>query len=154
MGHTTMMVKTVEVRYNGEADDRLDQPDLAGDFIVGFLRNPDLDVDQEHFGIVCLDARHRLLGVKVLASGTSTSAEIDHVRLWRSALRLGSAGVLIFHNHPSGDLEPSRQDLDLTEQIVKGGKTVGVNVRDHIITTPGQFGGYLSLRSCRAELFT
>jgi DNA repair protein RadC len=61
-----------------------------------------------------------------------------------------ASGVLLFHNHPSGDLDPSRDDLDLTRRLVKGGNLVGVAVHDHLIVASSR---WLSLRSVRAELF-
>ena len=148
-----MTVKTVTVTYTGEPGDKLDQPQIAGEFILEHLRG--LDSDQEHLGVLCLDSRHCLLGVKILSSGTHTEAPLDGVKLWQTAIMLRSAGIILFHNHPSGDLEPSSNDLNLTRRLVIAGRAVGIDFHDHFITTPGPVGGrWRSLRSCRAEVFS
>ena len=67
------------------------------------------------------------------------------------ALLEKASGVLLFHNHPSGSLDPSRDDLDLTRRLVMGGQLVGVSVHDHLIIGSGR---WLSLRSARSELFS
>ena len=145
----TMTVKTVEVRWSGEEPgERLDQPQIAGQFLASWLAT--MDSDQEHFGILALDGRHRLIGLKVLSSGSHTQCPVDGAKLYRAALAMEAQGVLIFHNHPSGDLDPSRDDLDLTRRLVIGGKMIGVTVHDHIIIGLGR---WLSLRSARAEIF-
>ncbi len=77
----------------------------------------------------------------------------------RRSMQVSSSGVpsstgprecLLFHNHPSGDLEPSKDDLDLTRRLVRGGQVVGVSVLDHLVVAGGR---WLSLRSARGELF-
>jgi DNA repair protein RadC len=76
---------------------------------------------------------------------------VDGAELFRLALLDRASGVLLFHNHPSGDLDPSRDDLDLTRRLAMGGQLVGVSVHDHLIIASGR---WLSLRSARSELFT
>lgn len=147
-----MTVQTVTVMYSGEPGKRLDQPEIAGEFIVEHLRG--LDSDQEHLGILCLDSRHCLLGIKILSSGTYTEAPLDSVKMWQTAIMLRSFGIIMFHNHPSGDLEPSSNDLDLTRRVVAAGQTLGITLHDHFITTPAPEGGrWVSLRSARSEVF-
>lgn len=128
------------------AADRLDQPQIAGEFLVGRLRHESREV----FGFVSLDGRHRFLAIHELTLGTRTQAPVDGAELFRIALLDRASGVLLFHNHPSGALEPSRDDLDLTRRLVMGGHLVGVSVHDHLIIASGR---WLSLRSVRAELF-
>jgi DNA repair protein RadC len=145
-----MTVKTVEVRWDGsDPGERLDEPAIAAQFLTHWLAT--MDSDQEHFGMLALDARHRLLGLKVLTSGTHTQAPVDGAKLYRAALAMEAQGVLIFHNHPNGSLDPSRDDLDLTRRLVIGGKMIGVTVHDHIIIGLGR---WLSVRSARPEIFS
>jgi DNA repair protein RadC len=75
---------------------------------------------------------------------------VDAAELFRLAVLDRATGLLLFHNHPSGDLEPSRDDLDLTRRLVRGGQVVGVSVLDHLIVAGGR---WLSLRSSRSDLF-
>ncbi len=126
---------------------RLDQPQLAGEFLVRRLGRE----GREIFGFLCLDGRHRYLAMRELTLGTRTQAPVDGAELFRLALLDRAAGVLLFHNHPSGDLEPSRDDLDLTRRLARGGEVVGVTVHDHLIVAETR---WLSLRSVRPDLFT
>ena len=126
--------------------ERLDQPQIAGEFLVSRLQQESREV----FGFVSLDGRHRFLAIRELTLGTRTQAPVDGAELFRLALLDRASGVLLFHNHPSGDLDPSRDDLDLTRRLVMGGQLVGVSVHDHLIIASGR---WLSLRSARAELF-
>lgn len=154
MGHT-MTVKTVEVQYTGEGEpdfmrEQLDQPQAAA-FYLGQLIPQLSDSDQEVFGILALDGRHRLIGHKAISVGTKNQAPVDAQKLFRSALYLDATGIILFHTHPSGDLDPSRDDLDLTRRLVRGGQCVGISVLDHFIFTSD--GRWVSLRSARSELF-
>ena len=127
--------------------ERLDQPSAAGEFLIRRLGRESREV----FGFLSLDGRHRYLAHHELTLGTRTQAPVDAAALFRQALLDRAAGVLLFHNHPSGDLEPSRDDLDLTRRLAKGGQVVGVAVHDHLIIAGCR---WLSLRSARSELFS
>jgi DNA repair protein RadC len=155
MAHT-MTVKTVQVRYTGEGEpdflrERLDMPQRAAEYLGNLI--PQLaDSDQEVFGIVALDGRHRLIGHKAISIGTKNQAPVDAQKLFRTALYLDAVGLILFHTHPSGDLEPSRDDLDLTRRLVRGGQVIGVDVLDHFIFTCD--GRWISLRTSRSDLFS
>ncbi len=126
--------------------ERLDQPQIAGEFLVRRLAVE----SREIFGFLSLDARHHYLAIHELSLGTRNHAPVDAGELFRLALQDRATGVVLFHNHPSGDLEPSKDDLDLTRRLVRGGQVVGVNVLDHLVVASGR---WLSLRSARGELF-
>jgi len=126
--------------------ERLDQPEIAGEFLVSRLQRESREV----FGFLSLDGRHRYLAIHELTLGTRTQAPVDGAELFRLALLDRAIGVLLFHNHPSGELEPSRDDLELTRRLVMGGQLVGVSVHDHLIVAGGR---WLSLRSSRADIF-
>jgi DNA repair protein RadC len=127
--------------------ERLDQPQIVGEFLVSRMQRE----TRELFGFISLDGRHRFLAIHELSLGTRTQAPVDGAELFRLALLDRASGVLLYHNHPSGDLDPSRDDIDLTRRLVLGGKLVGVSVHDHLIVAAGR---WLSLRSARAELFS
>ncbi len=126
--------------------ERLDQPEIAGEFLVSRLRSESREV----FGFLSLDGRHRFLAIHELTLGTRTQAPVDGAELFRLALLDRATGVLLFHNHPSGELEPSRDDLELTRRLAMGGQLVGVSVHDHLIVAGGR---WLSLRTARADIF-
>ncbi len=126
--------------------ERLDQPQIAGDFLIRRLHTESREV----FGFIALDSRHRYVALHELTLGTRNQAPVDAAELFRLAVLDRASGLLLFHNHPSGDLEPSSDDLDLTRRLVRGGQVVGVSVLDHLIVAGGR---WLSLRSSRADLF-
>lgn len=129
---------------------RLFTPELAGVYIKNTLSR--LEADQEHTGYVALDGRHRLLGHKMLTTGTDTQAPVSIRQMLRHLLAMDAHGFIFFHTHPSGDLEPSRDDLSLTKRIVKAGGLVAITCHDHIIMSPGTWKS-LSLRGIRPTLF-
>ena len=126
-----------------------DMPESSAKLIADLLATVDQDV--ETFGFLALDSRHHVIGFKLLTLGTHNQAPVDVAKLFRVALALGACGLIVFHNHPSNDLEPSRDDIDLTTRLVAGGRVIGIAVHDHIIA--GIPGRWLSLRSARPNIF-
>jgi DNA repair protein RadC len=126
--------------------ERLDRPASAGAFLAGHLAG----ARHEVFGVVCLDGRHRCLAVRRLTVGTRTHAPVDPADVFRTALLDHAAGVIAFHNHPSGDLDPSSDDVELTRRLAAVGHLLGVSLLDHVIVGGAR---WLSLRSVRPEVF-
>lgn len=128
------------------AADRLDRPEAVGPFLARRLAAE----RQEVVGLVSLDGRHRFLASHVVARGTRDQAPVEPGEVFRRALLDEAAGLVLFHNHPSGDLEPSRDDLELTRRLVEGGRMLSVQVLDHVIVAASR---WLSLRVTRPEIF-
>ena len=102
---------------------------------------------QEHFAVLLLDIKHRMLGTQLISMGTATET-IAHPRdIFKAAIRHGAVRVIVAHNHPSGSLEPSREDIALTQQLLSGGRVLGIPVLDHLILGNGNFA---SLRQTTA----
>jgi DNA repair protein RadC len=87
----------------------------------------------EHFGVLLLDTRHRVVRTSVLSIGTLDASIVHPREVFREATRAGAAAIVLFHNHPSGDPEPSVDDLELTERMVAAGVLMGIPVIDHVI---------------------
>jgi DNA repair protein RadC len=87
----------------------------------------------EQFGVVLLDTKHRVLRTTVLSVGTLDASIVHPREVFREAAAAGAAAIVLFHNHPSGDPEPSRDDLKLTERLVAAGVLMGIDVIDHIV---------------------
>ena len=124
----------------------LDRPEAAGEFLVALLKGRRREV----FGFLSLDAKHGLLQVRELWVGTRNHAPVDPAEVFRSALLDDAASVIVFHNHPSGELRPSTDDLDLTERLVGAGRLLGVEVSDHLIVAGPD---WVSLRTHCPQLF-
>jgi DNA repair protein RadC len=87
----------------------------------------------EHFGIVMLDTKHRMLRVRVISVGCLDSTVVHPREVFREAAAAAAAAIVLFHNHPSGDPAPSGDDLVLTARMVKAGAIMGIDVLDHVI---------------------
>lgn len=93
----------------------------------------DLDADQEHFTILCLNKANKVTGFKTLFSGGQDMSIVDLKVLFRNALLMGSTGLILAHNHPSGNLNASPEDLIITRKIIEGAKILDIKILDHII---------------------
>jgi DNA repair protein RadC len=98
---------------------------------------------QERFAIVLLDVKHRLLGTRIISIGTATETLAHPREIFREVIRQGGVRAVVAHNHPSGSLDPSPEDLALTQQLLQGGQLLGVPLLDHLILGNGS---YVSLR--------
>lgn len=88
---------------------------------------------QEHFGIICLDSGHRVIRRKVLFIGGDMTCNVPARPVMWEACRAGAAGVILFHNHPSGDCTVSPQDRKTTKDLAEGFNVLGIGLLDHII---------------------
>lgn len=87
----------------------------------------------ETFGVVLLDSRHRVLRTSVLTTGTLNATMVEPRDVFREAVLGSAAAVVVFHNHPSGDPSPSRDDVALTRRLTAAGVLMGIEVVDHIV---------------------
>lgn len=101
------------------------------------------NMKKEVFVSLLLDAKNRLIKEARVSEGTLTNSIIHPREAFREAVRESAASVIFAHNHPSGDPEPSRDDLAVTERLKATGEIVGINVLDHVIVGDGK---YVSLR--------
>jgi DNA repair protein RadC len=93
----------------------------------------------ERAGVVLLDARHRVLGVRLISVGSIDTSLVHPREVFRPAVTLGAAAIMLFHNHPSGDPTPSPEDYALTRRIVQAGAVVGIRVIDHVILADARY---------------
>ena len=91
---------------------------------------------KEYFIVMYLNQANRVIGVQKLSIGGLTSAIADVRLLFGTALKVLATGVVISHNHPSGNTRPSLQDRNLTTQVKEAGKLLDIKLLDHLILTP------------------
>ena len=96
----------------------------------------------EQFGVLLLDTKHRILRSTVLSVGTLDASIVHPREIFREAVAGGAAAIVLFHNHPSGDPEPSREDTRLTERLVAAGVLMGIDVIDHVILGDARYFSY------------
>ena len=104
-----------------------------------FLKEKACNLDREHFWRIDLDIRNRIIGYEVVSIGTLTASLVHPREVFVGALLSKSAGVIIAHNHPSGEITPSPEDKETTRRLVKAGEILGVPVLDHLIVGDGKY---------------
>jgi DNA repair protein RadC len=110
------------------------QPVLASwQALLDYLRADLAHITVERVRVLHMNARNMLIRDELMAEGTIDQAAIHVREVIRRALDLGSAAIILVHNHPSGDPAPSRADIALTKQIVDAGRPLSVSVHDHVI---------------------
>ena len=87
----------------------------------------------EKFGILCLDARHKVIGIHIISEGTVNEAQIYIREIATRALLNNAVNIIIFHNHPSGGLNPSQSDVAITRKIKEALEILNIQLLDHII---------------------
>jgi DNA repair protein RadC len=92
---------------------------------------------QERFAVLLLDVKNRLIGTQVITIGTATETLAPPREIFREVIRQGATRVIVAHNHPSGNVEPSPQDIDLTRQLLAGAQFLGIPLLDHLILGDG-----------------
>lgn len=114
------------------------RPSLKRPAAVARLMAPILrGLQHEAFHALFLDARNRLKGRVLVGQGSLTSAPVHPREVFGPAVRVSAASVIVIHNHPSGDPEPSAADLEVTERLARAGSILGVPLLDHLIWADG-----------------
>lgn len=104
-------------------------PDDVAQFLIPRLR----DRKQEVFLVLLLDSQNGLMFQKELSQGTLNASLVHPREVYKTAIDHLAAAIIVVHNHPSGNKEPSREDIEITRQLVEAGKVVGIPLHDHII---------------------
>jgi DNA repair protein RadC len=92
---------------------------------------------QEQFAVLLLDVKNRLIGTQVITIGTATETLAPPREIFRAVIRQGATRLVVAHNHPSGNVEPSLQDIELTRQLLAGAQFLGIPLLDHLILGDG-----------------
>ncbi|MEO8087538.1 MAG: JAB domain-containing protein [Bacteroidota bacterium] len=94
---------------------------------------------REEFYMLVLNRANRVLGYYLISQGGIAGTVVDSKLVFSVALKCHASGIILAHNHPSGNTKPSPQDLDLTKKLVAGGKLLEISVLDHLILTAESF---------------
>ena len=97
------------------------------------------DNKKEHFVIFFLDTRNQEIKREIISIGSLNASLVHPREVFEPAVRYSAAQIIVAHNHPSGDPEPSEEDLETTKRLVEAGKIMGIEVLDHIIVAGDKF---------------
>lgn len=131
---------TADKRVTLEKEVSVNRPDL-----VTIIKSPD-DVSyfakshlriheesEEYLYMICMNTKNRIIGVFELSHGSVNSSIFSVREIFQKALLANAVGIILMHNHPSGDPSPSREDVEVTKRAAEAGKIIGIQVLDHII---------------------
>lgn len=127
-------------------EESIDSPRMVWECIVGDIACS----RQEEFWVLILDNKNRLIKKSRISIGTISEALVHPREVFRDAIREVASSVIIAHNHPSGVLKPSVNDIEITKRVAQAGAIVGIQLLDHVIVTDND---YLSLRETDETLF-
>lgn len=121
-----------------EGDDL--RPIITGPADIARLVQAEMELlQQEELRLLLLDTKHRLLSKQLLYRGSINAAPARVAELFRDAVRQNATALAVAHNHPSGDPTPSPQDISFTEDLVRAGDLMQVEVLDHVVIGAGRF---------------
>jgi DNA repair protein RadC len=97
---------------------------------------------KEHFAAFYLDTQNKLIERQIISIGTLNASLVHPREVFEPAIALHAASVIVCHNHPSGDADPSSDDLAITKRLAEAGKILGIGLTDHIISTANEFASF------------
>ncbi len=103
------------------------------------LRGRIANLDRENFVVVLLNTKNEVIETSTISVGTLSASLVHPREVFKPAIRASAAGVILAHNHPSGKVEPSREDREVTARLVEAAEVLGIEVLDHVIVGDGYF---------------
>ena len=97
------------------------------------------DEKKEHFAILLLNTKNHIIGLRDISIGSLTASIVHPREVFKEAALQSAAAIILLHNHPSGDPSPSREDISVTQRMVKAGKIMDIPVLDHVILGDGRW---------------
>lgn len=107
------------------------------------LRENKIRRNQEHFWVVGLDNKHKILFIELIGLGAVNRVGADPPDVFRMAIYKLAVKMILVHNHPSGNLEPSQADLDFTDKMLKIGKLINIEVIDHLVISENSYTSFV-----------
>lgn len=125
-----------------EVESKISSPRDVADYIEQVFK---LSIQAEEVMVMLvLDTKNKVVGAFEVSRGSLNSSIVHPREVFKRALLLNGASIIVGHNHPSGDTTPSREDINVTKRLMDGGKVLGIEVLDHIII--GDNGRYRSFK--------
>lgn len=121
--------RRIQMQSKWFSDKKVTSPQDVADIFIPFLR----DEVKEKFIIVCLNSANKIIRYETISVGSLNSSIVHPREVFKAAIENNSASIILIHNHPSGNPEPSNEDIAITRKIVESGKIMDIPVFDHII---------------------
>ncbi len=143
------VVREIELRFTGKGR-AICAPLCNPNDAARFFRSVVARDVRENLLAVYLDGRRRAIGWRVVSIGTATTCLVHPRETFQPAVCLGASSIIVGHNHPSGDPQPSSEDISITKRLAHAGAILGIRLCDHIVFSCGAF---VSLRERMPGLF-
>lgn len=136
------LVRRIEFKSKWYSNKKISSPGDVAELYIPLLR----DELQEKFYIVCLSSSNRIIKHELLFVGTLNASLVHPREIFKTALANDSANIILMHNHPSGQPEPSHEDISITRKIVEAGKILEIQIFDHIIIAGNSYTSFVEKR--------
>ena len=103
------------------------------------MRENKIDRNREHFWTISLDNAHKILNIELVSMGSINSTLVEPMEVFSVPLQKRAVKLILVHNHPSGEIKPSKDDKDITDRLIQVGRIMKVPVLDHLIITENTF---------------
>lgn len=136
------MSRRIQIQSKWMSDQKITSPQDVADIFIPLLR----DEVKEKFLIVCLNSANKIIRYEVISIGSLNSSVVHPREVFKAAIDNNSASIILIHNHPSGNPEPSNEDISITKKIVESGKIMDIPVFDHIIIAGNKYTSFVEKR--------
>lgn len=136
------LVRRIEFESKWYSNKKISSPKDIAELYIPLLR----DELQEKFFVVCLSSSNRIIKHELLFVGTLNSSLVHPREIFKTALANNSANIILMHNHPSGNAEPSHEDISITRKISDAGKLLEIQIFDHIIIAGNSYTSFVEKR--------
>lgn len=124
------------------SDKRITSPEDVANIFIPLFR----DEVKERFVIVCLNSANKIIKHEIISIGNLNSSVVHPREIFKTALENNAASIILLHNHPSGNPEPSNEDIIITKKVVDAGKMMDIPVFDHIILAGNNYTSFVEKR--------
>ncbi len=133
------LARRISSKQKWYSNKKITSPKDVADIFIPLLR----DEQQEHFVVVCLNSANKIIKYETVFVGSLDSTTVHAREVFKRAIDNNSANIILIHNHPSGNIEPSGSDLSLTKKLVEAGKALEIQIFDHIIVGNNSYSSFV-----------
>ncbi len=134
--------RRIESQQKWFSNKKITSPEDIAEIFIPLLR----DEMKERFIVVCLNSANKIIKYEVISVGSLNSSIVHSREVFQAAIENNSASIILMHNHPSGNTEPSNEDISITKKLVEAGKILDIPVFDHLIIAGNKFTSFIEKR--------
>ena len=134
--------RRIQMQSKWFSNKKITSPQDVADIFIPLIK----DEVKEQFIVVCLNSANKIIKHEIISIGNLNSSVVHPREIFKVAIENNSASIILMHNHPSGNPEPSNEDISITKKIVESGKIMDIPVFDHIIIAGNSFTSFVEKR--------